>query len=147
MRTASLIALALCLTSPSSAQDVRADEAAIRVLIADLSAGKRVPQTPDHVFWSGAFTRPSVGNERAPEKSGSDSPSHRVPGSGRTKVTPVRIEVSHSGDMAWEFSNAVISYQLKDGSKVQFDASQLRVWRKVAGQWMIAAHFSQSHGE
>ena len=148
MRTAILIALVLCLTSSLSAQDVRADEAAIRALIAELNASKPVPQTPDRVFWSGAMTRPSVGKEQVPEKGGPGRVSNRVPGSQQTKITPVRIEVSRSGDMAWEFSNAVLSFQLKDGSKVQFDTSLLRVWRKSAdGQWMIAAQFSQPHGE
>ncbi len=148
MRTACAIALVVCLSSSLGAQELSADEAAIRALIAKESSGTSVPVTAESVFWSGAFTRPSIGKERAPAKSGPGSPANRVPGSQRSEVTVVRIEVARSGDMAWEFSNATLSFQLKDGTTPKFDTSRLRVWRKDAGgQWKVAAHFSQSHGE
>ena len=50
--------------------------------------------------------------------------------------------------MAVEVSNATVSFDLKDGSKEQFEASLLRVWRKDAGgKWMIAAHFQRPHDD
>lgn len=161
MRYACIIALAAYLVAPlvaqqpqyfdrvsTAAQDSAPDETAIRRLIADWDAGKPVPRAPDDVFWSGAFTRPSAGGAGAPEKPGPRSISNRVPGSQRVKTTPIRIEVSHSGDMAWEFSNATTHLELKDGSKVHFDSSILRVWRKDAsGRWTIAAHFARPHDD
>ena len=149
MRRLCTIALAAFLIVPLTAQqDARADEAVIRALIADWDAGKPVPRTPEEVFWSGAFTRPAVGKERAPEKPGPRSISNRVPGSQKTKTTPIRIEISKAGDMAWEFSNAITNLELKDGSKVQFESSRLRVWRKdTSGRWTIAAQFQHPHDD
>jgi len=37
--------------------------------------------------------------------------------------------------MAWDLSNAVISYQLKDGSKCNLTPRSC-VWRKVANGWL-----------
>ncbi|HEX8030633.1 MAG TPA: hypothetical protein VF491_19310, partial [Vicinamibacterales bacterium] len=60
---------------------------------------------------------------------------------------PVRIEVARSGDMAWEFSHSHMGFALKDGKSVEFDQSLLRVWRKDATGWKIAATFVHPHEE
>ena len=71
--------------------------------------------------------------------------SNRVAGSQHSKTTVVRVEVSKSGDLAYEFSNSEVSFDLKDGNKESFPNSLLRVWRKEAGQWKIAAQFARPH--
>jgi hypothetical protein len=141
-------AVMLFATSPEArAQDVRAEETAIKTLIADMNAGKRVPTTPDRVFWSGALTKPTIGDAPGSPKTGAHSLANRVPGSQKTTITPVRIEVARSGDMAWEFSHSHMGFALKDGKSVEFDQSLLRVWRKDATGWKIAATFVHPHEE
>jgi hypothetical protein len=49
------------LVGQSSKVDLKAEEAAIRALIA--KAGTNPPYTDDHVFWSGAIKRPKVGSQ------------------------------------------------------------------------------------
>lgn len=56
-------------------------------------------------------------------------------------TTVVKLDVAKSGDMAWEFSNAEVIFTFKDGKKNTFTRSILRVWRKDAGQWKMAAIF------
>ena len=148
MKTAWLIA-ALCVTTslPVHAQDLRSEEAAIRALIAGMNDGKAAPETADRIFWSGAIARPVVGKEQGQPLGGPNGVANRVSGSQKTKITPVRIEVAKSADLAWEYSNAHTSFQLKDGKKVEFDASLLRVWKKDAGSWKIAAFFVHPHEE
>ena len=100
---------------------------------------------PDSIFWSGAIKRPVIGNEVGEEIPDDTRPSERRPGSQRSKTVPVRIEVAKSGDLAYEFSSRELMVEMKDGRKISMPTSVLRVWRKDAGQWKIAAHFSNSH--
>jgi len=122
------------------------DEQQIRALIAKFDSGQaQGMSTADRIFWSGAYKKPVIGSQRPEEIPGEGQVSARVPGSQRNKTTPVRIEVAKSGDLAYEFSNSELSFELKDGKKESFMNSTLRVWRKEAGQWKIAAHFARPH--
>ena len=81
----------------------------------------------------------------APTVPGDGQVSARVPDSQGAKTTVVRIEVAKSGDLAYEFSNSQVSFDLKDGKKQSFPNSVLRVWKKEADQWKIAAQFARPH--
>ena len=63
----------------------------------------------------------------------------------RTTSKIVRLEIAKSGDLANEFSDRTVSVEMKDGRKESFPSSILRVWKKKAGQWKVAAHFSRAH--
>ena len=134
------ILLVLCLswTPEALAQDAKQDETVIRGLIAALDRGERVAVLDDNVFWSGAYQKPSVGKGEAPRRS---NRGERHPGTDRAATTVVRLEVAQSRDLAWEHSNAEVTFTFKDGTKNNFTRSILRVWRKDAGQWKIAATF------
>ena len=148
MKSAWLIAALCVITSVSvHAQDLRSEEAAIRALIAGMNDGKAAPATADRVFWSGALKRPIIGKEQGEALGGPEGIANRVPGSQKTRITPVRIEIAKSADMAWEFSNSHTSFQLKDGKTVEFDQSLLRVWKRDASGWKIAAFFVHPHEE
>ena len=121
------------------------DEAAIRRVIAGSERGQRVPTTADAIFWSGAFQKPVIGDEKPVEVVSPRSPSKRVPGSARGKSTIVRLEVAKAGDMAYEFSTGDLGFKLQDGSDVSLSTSLLRVWRKEGGQWKVAAWFARPH--
>ena len=47
--------------------------------------------------------------------------------------------------MAYEFSDAEVTVEQKSGQKNSFMTSLLRVWKKVDGQWQVAAHFQRPH--
>jgi len=47
--------------------------------------------------------------------------------------------------MAYEYGDRVLNVEMKDGRKVSFPSSVLRVWKKEGGQWKVAAHFSHTH--
>jgi hypothetical protein len=143
MRIACVAGLVLALAAVSNAQT--SDEQQIRAQIAKFDSGQRLEvAAKDRIFWSGAYKRPFIRpdqGEEVPDQYNSE----RVPGSQRNKTTPVRIEIAKSGDLAYEFSNHVLMFELKDGRKISLPASVLRVWRKETGEWKVAAQFSHSH--
>jgi ketosteroid isomerase-like protein len=146
--TFSRIALAgtiLAVAIPVAAQTISPDENQIRGLVAAADAGKPFPAVDDRIFWSGAYRRPIVGKEQGEEVTSDRRLSNRVTGSQRTKTTIRRIEIAKSGDLAYEFSDAQLSFELKGGKTESFPTSVLRVWRKEAGQWRVAASFQRPH--
>jgi ketosteroid isomerase-like protein len=92
-----------------------------------------------------AIKRPVIGSQQAEEVPSDRAPSARKPGSQRNNTTPVRIEIAKSGDMAYEFSTSELSFELKDSQKERLPTSVLRVWKKEASQWKIAAMFARPH--
>ena len=145
MRNIASAVILVAVTWPAVAHGQSSDERAIRDLIERYGQGETVPRTADVVLWSGAFQRPTVGAERGVEIPTDRAPSLRVPGSQRTTTKSLRIEVAKSGDLAYEFSDATLTFDLKNGRKENLDTSILRVWKKEAGQWKIAAMFARPH--
>ncbi len=159
MRVASMLTAAAVLASiaiAAEAQSQSADERAIRDLIAryDDKGAAAVAHTDDTIYWTGPFKRPSVGSEERdplpPDLQPSSAPPpgapERVLGSRRRVTTPVRIEIAKSGDLAYEFSHSEVRFDLKNGEReAATPASVLRVWKKEAGQWKIAAIFARPH--
>ena len=121
------------------------DEQQIRALIAAEETGDRPTRTADRIFWSGAYRRPTVGAERGEETPGDEGIANRVPKSERSQTTVRRIVIAKSQDLAYEFSDATLSYDLKDGRHMSVPRSVLRVWRKEEGQWKEEAYFSRAH--
>ena len=155
IRTLAAAAVLASIAISAEAQSPSADERAIRDLIARYDKGEPVARTDDVIIWSGDFKRPTVGsperealpaNQRPSAARVPGSPSERVPGSRRRVTTPVRIEIAKSGDLAYEFSNSELNFDLKNGEReAALPASVLRVWKKDGGQWKIAAMFARPH--
>lgn len=148
IRTVLAVLLSLVLATPLIAQRVSnggTDETQIRDLIARYDKGEAVAQTDDVVSWSGAYKRPTVGQQKGEQIPTDRQPSLRVPGSQRSQTTVVRLEVSSGRDLAYEFSNSTLSFDLKSGAKEQFPTSILPVWKKEGGQWKVAAVFARPH--
>jgi ketosteroid isomerase-like protein len=128
-----------------AAVDRRADEAAIRALIAQRDAGTPLPATSDRVLWLGSFQKPIVGDEAPALRTHERGIENRVPNSTKNGTTVRRIVVAESGDLAYEYSDGTLDFDLKDGSHVSSPNSTLRVWQKQDGQWKMAAGFSLTH--
>ena len=133
----------------AEAQSQSADERAIRDLIARYDKGESVARTDDVILWSGEFKWPTVGSQKREALPADRRPSSaRVPGSRRRVTTPVRIEIAKSGDLAYEFSNSELIFDLQNGEReAAIPASVLRVWKKDGGQWKIAAMFARPHDQ
>jgi len=143
-------ALVLALAASSSTMlfaqgSQSADEQAIREAIARYDKGERnTIMASDRVFWSDATRRPTVGSEQGEESPNIRVPlATRVPNSQRNKTMPAHIEVAKSGDLAYEYSNGELSVDTKDSRHLVMPQGILRVWRKEAGQWKIAAMFTR----
>jgi hypothetical protein len=157
IRTVVAAAVLASIGASAEAQSQPADERAVRDLIARYDQGESVPRTSDVIFWTGDFKRPAIGSEereplpadRRPSSARvPGAPSERVPGSRRRVTTPVRIEIAKSGDLAYEFSNSELIFDLKNGEReTAIPSSVLRVWKKEAGQWKIAAMFARPHDQ
>jgi ketosteroid isomerase-like protein len=119
--------------------DVKAEEASLRALIAK---DTRPGFTEDRIAWSGAEKRPSVGSQR-----GEAFPEAQLEKRKNSKSTRSvqRLEVSASGDMAWEFSYGTLEFDLdvSPPRHVKFEQGILRVWKKMDGQWKVAASFTR----
>ena len=133
----------LVLVAQSPTVDLRAEEAAIRALIAKSNEGEQPPFTEDLVFWSGPLKRPTVGSQRAETYESEAEIRKRI---NRKQVENVeRIEVAASGDMAWVFSYVTRQYDLEGDPSFHYKgkAGSLTVWKKVNGQWKWAARFQR----
>ena len=141
MRIAIALLTISFLSSPAFAQ-TSADEKAIREAIAKADTTGQRPFTKDRIFWSAAYKRPFVGEEQGVESPDPGTTfAERKDGSQRTKTTVKRIEIAKSGDLAYEYSDTELSFDLKNGRHVVLPSATLRAWRKEAGQWKIAALF------
>jgi ketosteroid isomerase-like protein len=147
IRLAVMITLVGAFLAHASAADHASDEAAIRALIAKLDAGKTVSRTTDHVFWSGAYETPVIGNEQPRPRKGDGAIDNRVPGSQRSKTTIWQLIISDGGDMAYDYSDATLTFDLKTGEHRSLTNSTIRVWKKEGGQWKLAVSFSAPHRE
>lgn len=150
MRRSITVVVTVLATAGLTAQDRSLDERAIREIISSIDSGQQrasTVSTKDSIFWSGAYQRPVVGDETPVPV---DDTAARVPSSQRSaKRTIRRIEISSAGDMAYEFSDVQLSWDMKTPNGVSrsetYDASNLRVWKKVDGKWLVAANASFPH--
>jgi ketosteroid isomerase-like protein len=120
------------------AADSKTEEAAIRALITSGQA----KATDDAIVWAATFKRPTV----RPGK-GEELPGQEMSKRSNMKTTKdvQRIEVAASGDLAYEFSYETVDYDLAGppSQHVAFKAGLLRVWKKVNGEWKMAAAFAR----
>jgi ketosteroid isomerase-like protein len=138
--TMTLLGVAIALGGCASAQmqqvDLLAEEAAIRAVV---NRPDRLPFTADAVFWSGAYPRPQVGQEKVKPFNEAAMEQRR---NEKTTTQIVRLEVAAAGDMAYEFFNFTLSYDRADTKQhTSFTGSGLRVWKKVAWEWQVAVAF------
>jgi hypothetical protein len=128
-----------------------ADEAAVRKQIEAYDNRKpgegSTMALPDQVFWSGAYKRPVIRPENPTPRTGNRGIENRVPGSQKSKTVPIRIVISDSGDLAYEYSKSTLEFDLKSGGHTVLETGTLRVWQKRDGQWKSAAHFNFAYDE
>ena len=145
LATCATVLLGLSGAEHSAALYGQTDEAQIRALIAQRNDGKPVPMLPDRIAWLGAFQKPIVGDDAPVLRTHERGLENRVPNTQKNTTTIRRIVISEAGDMAYEFSDGTIDFDLKDGTHISSPNSTLRVWQKQAGQWKIAAMFTLTH--
>jgi len=134
------IALGGCASTQVQKVDLRAQEAAIHAIV---NRQERLPYTSDAVFWSGAYPRPQVGQETVKPFNEAAMKQRR---NEKTTTQIVRLEVAEAGDMAYEFFNFTLSFDLADTKQhTSFTGSGLRVWKKVGWEWQIVAVFMRPH--
>jgi hypothetical protein len=130
--------LSLLLGMPSlQAADSKTEEAAIRAAI----TSQQAKPTDDEIFWSGVYKRPLVRPEKGeqfPDRDASKRSNEKI-----VTTDVQRIEVAASGDLAYEFSYGTVDFDLAGppSQHVSVRTGQLRVWKKVHGEWRIAAFF------
>ena len=130
-------ALFFIAASLAYASDARTEEKAIRTAIAQ----NPDQYTADAIFWSGAYRRPVILPEKAEEFPGRELSKRRNQKVGNPEIQ--RIEVSASGDLAYEFSYTSLDFDETGATQhhISVKSAMLRVWKKVDGQWRVAALF------
>ncbi len=101
-----------------------------------------IAATSDRIHWSGAYPRPTVGQERV----------EPFPTAAKNRINQkesahlIRLEMAASKDFAFEFSHFVLSFDIKEtGERVSLPGATLRIWKKVNGKWLMAARFSRPY--
>jgi ketosteroid isomerase-like protein len=115
--------------------------------------GVRAPLTDDAVLVSGAFPKPVFVGARARTAAARDSATASADSAvsqrrnESTHVYPIRVEVSRSGDLAYGLALFAMSFERPDSAgktmHVSFEGTQMSIYRKVGGQWHLAAMFAR----
>ena len=139
-KTLALVGISiLSLSVSASAQnDVAAERRALEEIIARGPTQEHFAENT--IFAGGRYNRPfmSFAELRAEEEKVGPVIDARRPNEKRESKL-VRLDVSQAGDMAYEVRSNSASWDGPDGKPAGFDATQLRVWRKIDGQWRIVA--------
>jgi hypothetical protein len=108
--------------------------------IRDAVMKSTMQDTEDSFFWSGAYDKPLIG--RAAQETGDKQRQAEAPRKNEAHPAeqPEKIEVSKSGDMAYEYGKGSMSFDsVKEGKHVSFQAAYLRVWKAANGECRVAA--------
>lgn len=145
-RWAFVITLVLSLGASVLAQ--QSDEQKIRDLVRLADERKQaIETTEDAIYVTGPLPRPAIGKkDREQFKPIQDEIAKNRPNQKRESEI-VRLVVSESKDMAYEFGNHKITWDAPDKSRTGFEGSYLRVWRKVGGVWKVDAFFARPNRE
>lgn len=140
MRWTNVVCILLLLPGVPSlhAADSKNEEASIRAAIASGHA----KATDDAILWTGAYERPFIRPNKGKEIPGSTLSKR----SNEKRTTDVqRIEVAAAADLAYEFSFENLEFDLPGPppQHVAFRVGLLRVWKKVNGDWNVAATFAR----
>ena len=144
-----MMAAVIAPVSLPAQQPTTANEKAVWALIE--SSAKTPPKvTDDIVFVSGAYPRPLVGRARfePSDTAMANADAQMQKRSAQVLAThPQKVVVSKSGDMAYGFSLFNMEFDRPDSTgkneHVKFEGSQLTVWRKMGGEWRLAASFNR----
>ena len=121
------------------------DEKAIRSLIHQENEGKQaIKYTNESIFVSGVYPRPVIGS-RDSETVNREVMSKRSNVSRQDET--VRLVISKSRDIAYEYGNFKMSFDDAEKRKISFSGSYLRVWRKAGGEWRVDALFAKPNPE
>jgi len=101
--------------------------------------------TDDEYFFSGALDKPVVGRAAAEKASAPVAASRKD--EKHDPLHPDRIVAAPSGDMAYEYGTAHMSYAEHDTGKIiDFTAAYLRVWKAEGGACKVAAEMFEPEG-
>jgi hypothetical protein len=142
MKHAALVVflVSICSSIPMLAQNGKCTESAIR----EAAAKDSTPKTSDSFFFSGALEKPVIGKSER-EATGKEVSAGRS--NNKHPMTPQRIVVSTSGDMAYEYGTSQVSFDdKKTGKHKDFTAAYLRVWQVETGQCKEAAMIAEPEG-
>lgn len=121
------------------------DEQKIRAMVAqnDANPTARPPVTEQSVFVSGAFPRPIIGSIKNDQdkKVSTNIKTERLNYKSKTRIE--RLEIAQARDMAYEFGFSDLSWDTQDKKHVSFEASYVRVWRKLQGEWKVDLFFAR----
>lgn len=126
----------------TTASTTASDEQTIRNLVAQEAEGKQqIQTTDDRIFVSGAYPRPIIGKEMSAENQriSDQIKADRLHFSRKDRIE--RLMVSQAGDMAYEFGYSDLAWDTPEKKHVRFEASYLRIWRKLQGQWKVDVFF------
>ena len=124
------------------------DEQTIRNLVAQQNEGKDVIKyTENRIFVSGAYPMPIIGN--SPMSAANQEADNQVKARKNftAKMRIERLEVAQAGDMAYEFGYGNLSFDTPENTHKSFEASYLRVWRKIQGEWKVDVFFARPNNQ
>lgn len=131
----------------TSSSGTASDEQAIRDLVAQLNTGKMMPYTDNHIFVSGAYPRPIIGNEMNGQNKAAEERMKRERLNFHTTSNIQRLKIFKAGDMAYAFGTANLNWDTPEKKHVSLESSYLRVWRKLDNEWKVDVFFARPNEE
>jgi ketosteroid isomerase-like protein len=132
--------------SPSSG--LPTDEQILRDLVQRENDGKLVLNpTDDLIFVSGLYPRPFVGRQAYEAGRMKDEDMATMRPNQTVKHQVVRLVVSESKDIAYEYGNHTINWDDQNKKRTGFDGAYLRVWRRDRGEWKTDVLFCRPNEE
>jgi hypothetical protein len=142
MRIICVLGLALLFLSGSAvAQEGPCAEAQIKASAVQQSP----PMSSDFYFFSGALEEPVVGKRALDQAGAPVAAARKNEKEGLSK--PDRIVAAPSGDMAYEYGTAHVSFDdAQTGKHQDFTAAYLRIWKAEGGSCKVAAVMYEPEG-
>ncbi len=142
------LVIALALLTPCRSQQIPAEDARIRQLIADYAAAvgaadvKLAAQVWD--TWADVSFIHPLGEAHGWDEVKTFFTDVMGGMFSRRKLTPRDIRVHVAGDSAWsEFHWHFTATQKKDGAEVQTDGRETQIYRRAGNRWMLVhVHYS-----
>lgn len=98
--------------------------------------------TQDAVFWTGAYAHPHRMNEPQAQV---EVDNITAPGRKNSKNVTTVDRITVNGDMAFEYSTFVLTYDDNEGHHTR-NGAVLRTWQRQGGVWKIAAQIQRPFG-
>jgi hypothetical protein len=122
------------------------DEEIIRGLVqAENSSGEAPKFTDNVIYVSGAYPQPLTSLEQLTAARTQRAALNQPRPNESSTCEIGRLVVAEARDMAYEFGKLTLRWDSPAGHRTGLDATYVRIWRKLGGEWMVEVSIVHPH--